>query len=94
VDIHCRIVRGDDVIFRESSSTARLKRTFEELIEYLLCDNPIPGGSVLCTGTGIIVPQEAALQDGDVVEIEIPPIGILRNPVKKWGQEETKMTHP
>jgi 2-dehydro-3-deoxy-D-arabinonate dehydratase len=86
-DIHCRIVRDGDVIFRESSSTARLKRTFEELIDYLICDNPIPGASVLCTGTGIIVPQEAALKDGDMVEIEIPPIGILRNPVKKWGQE-------
>jgi 2-dehydro-3-deoxy-D-arabinonate dehydratase len=85
VEIHCRIRRGDAVIFAESSSTARLKRTFEELIEYLIRDNPIPSASVLCTGTGIIVPQEAALQEGDVVEIEIPPIGILRNPVKRFG---------
>lgn len=88
VDIHCRITRGGEIIFQESSNTSRLKRTFEELIDYLLRDNPVPGASVLCTGTGIIVPQECALQDGDVVEIEIPPIGVLRNPVKKWGSTQ------
>jgi 2-dehydro-3-deoxy-D-arabinonate dehydratase len=85
VDIHCRIVRGVETIFQGTSNTARLKRSFSELIEYLLCDNPVPGGSVLCTGTGVIVPQEAALRAGDMVEIEIPPIGILRNPVERWG---------
>jgi 2-dehydro-3-deoxy-D-arabinonate dehydratase len=84
VDIHCRIVRRGEIIFQESSNTSRLKRTFDELLEYLLCDNPVPGASVLCTGTGIIVPQECALRAGDLVEIEIPPIGILRNPVKRW----------
>lgn len=88
LEIHCRIVRDSNVIFQESSNTSRLKRTFEELINYLLCDNPIPGASVLCTGTGIIVTQEAALRDGDIVEIEIPPIGILRNPVKQWGESD------
>lgn len=86
VEIHCRIVREGATIFNESSSTARLRRTFEELINYLICDNPVPGASVLCTGTGIIVPQECALREGDMVEIEIPPIGILRNPVKRWGE--------
>jgi 2-dehydro-3-deoxy-D-arabinonate dehydratase len=85
--IRCTIIRDGATIFDESSSTARLKRKFEELIEYLLRDNPVPGGSVLCTGTGIIVPKECALQDGDIVEIELPPIGTLRNPVKKWGEK-------
>ena len=86
VEIRCKIFRDGATIFDEASSTARLKRTFEELVEYLLCDNPVPGASVLCTGTGIIVPQECALREGDVVEIEIPPIGVLRNPVKQWGE--------
>lgn len=86
VPVHCRIVRAGGVIFEASSNTSRLKRTFNELLEYLLCDNPVPGASVLCTGTGIIVPQESALHSGDHVEIEIPPIGTLRNPVKQWGE--------
>ncbi len=88
VVIHCQIIREGKVIFQESSSTARLKRTFDELLEYLLCDNPVPGASVLCTGTGILVPPEGALREGDIVEIEIPPIGVLRNPVKQWGERE------
>ncbi len=86
VEIQCRIVRGNETVFVETSSTARLKRKFEELVEYLLFDNPVPGGSVLCTGTGIIVPPECALRQGDLVEVEIPPIGVLRNPVKRWGE--------
>jgi fumarylacetoacetate (FAA) hydrolase family protein len=36
---------------------------------------------VLLTGTGIIVPQEAALAAGDVVTISIPEIGDLINTV-------------
>jgi 2-dehydro-3-deoxy-D-arabinonate dehydratase len=89
LDIHCRILRGGETIFQESSNTSRMKRTFEELLDSLLCDNPLPGASVLCTGTGIIVPQACALREGDIVEIEIPPIGVLRNPVQQWG-ESTK----
>ncbi|MBI4673442.1 MAG: fumarylacetoacetate hydrolase family protein [Chloroflexi bacterium] len=86
VEIHCRVVRQSETIFQETSTTALLKRTFDELLEYLLCDNPVPGASVLCTGAGIIVPPECALREGDVVEIEIPPIGVLRNPVQEWGK--------
>jgi 2-dehydro-3-deoxy-D-arabinonate dehydratase len=36
---------------------------------------------VLLTGTGIPVPDSAALADGDLVEIEIEGVGRLSNPV-------------
>lgn len=88
ITIRCCIERNGETIFEETSSTSRLARKLEELVDYLLRDNPVPGSSVLSTGTGIIVPESAALRDGDVVEIEIPPIGILRNPVKRWGERE------
>jgi 2-dehydro-3-deoxy-D-arabinonate dehydratase len=42
--------------------------------------NPVPGGSVLLTGTGIIVTEESALAPGDVVTITVPGIGQLSNP--------------
>jgi 2-dehydro-3-deoxy-D-arabinonate dehydratase len=45
--------------------------------------NPVPAGSVLLTGTGIIVPQEAALAPGDVVSIRVPEIGVLENPAAR-----------
>lgn len=75
----CEITRGDKTTFSGSVSTAKLHRKFETLVEYLTRSNPIPAGSVVCTGTGIIVTEEAALQPGDVVRIRIPEIGELAN---------------
>jgi 2-dehydro-3-deoxy-D-arabinonate dehydratase len=49
----------------------------------LVKDNPIPAGTVLTTGTGIMVPNEYALCDGDQVDIEIQGIGRLSNLVKQ-----------
>ncbi len=76
----CTITRGGRELFSGSVSTARLHRRVETLIEYLLRANRVPCGSVLLTGTGIIVPQEAALEPGDVVAIRVPEIGELSNP--------------
>jgi 2-dehydro-3-deoxy-D-arabinonate dehydratase len=42
--------------------------------------NPVPAGSVLLTGTGIIVPEDAALAPGDTVSIRMAEIGELVNP--------------
>jgi len=75
----CTITRGDKTTFSGSISTAEMNRKFEVLIEYLLRANAVPCASVLLTGTGIIVTEEAALQEGDVVSIEIPQIGLLQN---------------
>src|SRR5688572_29452964 len=49
----CTIERGGSTIYHGSVSTAQLHRRVENLTEYLLRANPVPGGSVLCTGTGI-----------------------------------------
>jgi 2-dehydro-3-deoxy-D-arabinonate dehydratase len=56
-----------------------LHRKFETLTEYLLRANPVPAGSVVCTGTGIIVTEDAALAAGDIVSIRVPQIGELSN---------------
>ena len=58
-----------------------MKRTFEELVAFLLRENPVPPGSVLLTGTGLVPPDDFTLEPGHVVEIEVPGIGILANPV-------------
>lgn len=77
--MECTIERGGKTLFHGSVSTSQLNRKIETLTEYLLRANPVPGGSVLLTGTGIIVTEEAALAPGDVVTIEVPEIGRLRN---------------
>ena len=75
----CTVTRGDKVIFQGSVSTSEINRKMEQLIEYLMRANPVPAGSVLLTGTGIIVKEDAALQPGDVVAISVPQIGTLTN---------------
>ena len=66
-------------------NTDRIGRTFDELIHYLMLDNPIPDGTVVLTGTGVIVTREHALAPGDVVEIEVERLGVLRNTVGQPG---------
>ncbi len=75
----CKITRDGATLFEGSVSTSRLHRRLETLVEYLLRANPVPAGSVLLTGTGIIVTEEAALAAGDIVSIHVPEIGELSN---------------
>ncbi|MBC8229732.1 2-keto-3-deoxy-D-arabinonate dehydratase, partial [bacterium] len=42
-------------------------------------------GTVVSTGTGIIVPNDMLLAPGDIVEISIEEIGTLSNTVKQLG---------
>ncbi len=79
LDMKCTVQRGNAVIFEGSVNTSKLGRKIEQLVEYLLRANPVPAGSVLLTGTGIIAPQEAALAEGDVVSISVSGIGTLSN---------------
>jgi 2-dehydro-3-deoxy-D-arabinonate dehydratase len=80
LEMTCTITRGRTLIFTGEVSTARLHRKLETLVEYLLRANAVPAASVLLTGTGIIVTEEAALAPGDTVSIHIPEIGELSNP--------------
>ena len=67
--------------FSAETSTARMKRTPRELAGWAMRDNPIPPGSVLLTGTGLVPPDEYTLEPGHTVEIEIEGIGVLVNTV-------------
>jgi 2-dehydro-3-deoxy-D-arabinonate dehydratase len=81
-DIELRILDiAHQPVFEDRTSTASMCRSLAELTEFLRRDNPIPAGTVLLTGTGIVPPDELTLLDGMVVEIRIPGIGVLRNPV-------------
>jgi 2-dehydro-3-deoxy-D-arabinonate dehydratase len=81
-EIELRILDADGQRrFEERTSTASMCRTVAELTTFLRRDNPVPAGSVLLTGTGIVPPDEVTLTAGMVVEIRIAEIGLLRNPV-------------
>jgi 2-dehydro-3-deoxy-D-arabinonate dehydratase len=81
LELRCRIERSGETVFDESSSTARMNRKIEDIVQFLCRSNPVPGGSVLCTGTGIMVSEDKSLQPGDIVTIECPAIGTLTNVV-------------
>jgi 2-dehydro-3-deoxy-D-arabinonate dehydratase len=83
LEIRARILRRGRVIFTGGVNTSQIRHKFEVLTEYLTRNNPVLPGTVVSTGTGIIVTEEAALQAGDVVEIEIERIGLLSTPVRQ-----------
>ena len=80
-EITCRIYRNGELVVQGSANTRQLKRTFSELVSYLLKDNEVFNGTVLLTGTCIVPPNEFTLEDGDQIEIEISNIGVLHNQV-------------
>jgi 2-dehydro-3-deoxy-D-arabinonate dehydratase len=85
LEMTCRITRSGVERFSGSVSISRLHRKLETLVEYLTRANRVPAGTVLLTGTGIIVTKESALAPGDVVSISVPGIGELSNPAEVVG---------
>ena len=80
--IRMRVLNASGLeLFAGETSTASMKRSFAELVSFLVRDNPVPAGSVLLTGTGLVPPDDFTLAPAHVVEIEVPGIGILSNPV-------------
>ncbi len=83
LDITCRIIRDKQVAYEDTTNSSRIGRSFSDLNHYLCLHNPVPFGTAVSTGTGIMLPNEYHLKAGDVVEIEIEGIGKLVNPVKQ-----------
>ena len=79
--LRCRVTRGGREVFAGEASTGQLKRRFEEIVSWLLRSNEIHTGTVLSTGTGVIQPLGAGLEEGDVVTLSCPELGELANPV-------------
>ncbi len=69
------------IVFEGETSTTRMKRSFEELVKWLVADNPVPQATILLTGTGLVPPDSFTLLPGHFVEIHVPEIGTLVNPV-------------
>ncbi len=88
LQVRCSVIRESRTLFSEAVNTARLEHRLEKLVAWLLKDNAIPPGSVLSAGTGLVVPGELTLKDGDRVDIEIQGIGKLSNPVRRLAPKD------
>jgi 5-carboxymethyl-2-hydroxymuconate isomerase len=76
-------VNGEE---RQNDTTANLMFPFPYLISYLSTFYRLKPGDIIATGTplgaGARFDPPKYLRDGDVIEVEVPGIGILRNPVE------------
>lgn len=79
--IQLTILRNGGVGFSGETDLSQLKRSLEELADYLFRDNEFPDGCWLMTGTGIVPPNDFSLASGDQVRIEIDGLGVLENHV-------------
>jgi 2-dehydro-3-deoxy-D-arabinonate dehydratase len=79
--IELEIIRDGETAFRGETDLSNLKRSPQELVEYLFRDNEFPYGCFLLTGTGIVPPDEFTLAVEDEIRITIDHIGTLVNHV-------------
>lgn len=71
---------------RGGGSTASMHHSFEDIIAFISRSETLYAGEVLgsgTVGTGCGLEIGRFLEDGDIVELEIENIGVLRNPVSK-----------
>lgn len=80
--ISLTIERGGKPVVEASVSTARIKRSLSELVDYLGRCLSFDRGAVLLTGTGIVPPNDFTLQAGDRVTIDIDGISQIVNTVR------------
>ncbi|WNY23564.1 putative protein YisK [Methanimicrococcus hongohii] len=76
--VQCRVIRNENEEVRQSSSTSEFIFGIPELISFISSVMTLEIGDVIATGTP---PGVGELLVGDVVEVEIEGIGILRNTV-------------
>jgi 2-dehydro-3-deoxy-D-arabinonate dehydratase len=73
------ISRGRENVFTGETRADKIKRPFQELVDYLFRSQRFPNGAVLLTGAGVVPPDSFTLEAGDSVRISISGIGTLEN---------------
>jgi 2-dehydro-3-deoxy-D-arabinonate dehydratase len=81
-DLQLVIQRAGRIVWEETTSTANMRRSFEELASYLGRALTFPVGAFLLTGTGLVPEASFTLAPGDVVRITSLQIGTLENGVE------------
>jgi 2-dehydro-3-deoxy-D-arabinonate dehydratase len=85
IELRLAILRGGAAVFEGATSTGRIRRPLESLVEYLGRAMRFPSGAILLTGTGVVPDAPFTLQAGDVVRIDAGALGALENGVIEVG---------
>jgi 2-dehydro-3-deoxy-D-arabinonate dehydratase len=75
--ISMHIYRSKQEVFQGETHISQMKRSHEELREYLTREMSFPQGAYLMTGTCIVPDPPFTLQANDEIHIQIEPIGTL-----------------
>ncbi|MCL2142632.1 MAG: fumarylacetoacetate hydrolase family protein [Methanimicrococcus sp.] len=78
LEIICRLIQNQNEEIRQHSTTSEFIFSIQKIISFISSIMTLEEGDVIATGTP---PGVGELKDGDIVEIEIEGIGILRNTV-------------
>lgn len=78
-EIHLLINRDGEPVFEGKTSIVQMKRSLEELADWLFRELSFPQGCFLMTGTGIVPTKDFTLEPGDEIRISIDRIGTLTN---------------
>jgi 2-dehydro-3-deoxy-D-arabinonate dehydratase len=81
------VLRDGGAAWAATTSTARMHRRFDDLVEHLFRQLAFPHGAILSTGTGLVPALDFCLAPGDEVVIEIEGVGRLTNPVRRASAE-------
>lgn len=82
-EIRLSIRRGRQTVFEGQTGINRIRRSFNELADYLFRCQEFPRGVILLTGTGIVPPDDFSLAPKDQIRIEVPAIGRLENQARQ-----------
>jgi len=81
LEISLTVAHDGEVRYTDRVPLSRMRRTVEELVEWLVRALRFPDGVVLLTGTSIVPPSDFSLAAGDLVTVAAPGLGTLVNPV-------------
>jgi 2-dehydro-3-deoxy-D-arabinonate dehydratase len=77
IPIHMEIQRANETLFEGSTTTAAMKRTLAELVDYLTRELYFPQGVFLMTGTCLVPGSDFSLHPGDVVRIQVGALSLI-----------------
>lgn len=75
------ISRDGEILYEDETSTGKMDRSCEELVECWRGHDAVPENGVLLTGTSLVPDETFTLQSGDEIRIAIDRIGELVNTV-------------
>jgi 2-dehydro-3-deoxy-D-arabinonate dehydratase len=81
--IRMTIERDGTTAYDDTTSTAQMRRSFDELASHLGRALSFPTGAFLMTGTGLVPDPPFTLQEDDVVTIAVDGLGALTNTVER-----------